>query len=158
MKKNRIQRLNPEPVQAALAATPAPDPDPQPKKRKAKPSALSDTLREWESLLNAVADNAADLAPVELYRKAVVESLDKVKQAKGVQELHDANRQASTRTLNEVLLEGKDRVVRLRGAIRAALGPTTERLTQFGIRPLRRRQLAQQKATPELPQPEIAAK
>jgi len=159
-KKNRVQRLKPEPVPAELAATPAPDPnpDPQPKKRKAKPAALSDILREWESLLNAVADNMADLGPVELYRKALVESLDQVRQAKGVQELLDANRQAATRTLGEVLLEGKDRVVRLRGAIRAALGPTTERLTQFGIRPLRRRQLAQQKANPQIPQPEIAAK
>ena len=53
--------------------------------------------------------------------------------------------------------EGKDQAVRLRGVIRAALGPTTERLTQFGIRPFRRRQLAQQEPPKPAPQPEIAA-
>jgi hypothetical protein len=157
-KKSRIQRLKPERVQEELAATPAPAPDPQPKKRKAKPSALADTLRDWESLLTAVADHAAELGVAEPYRAALAESLDKVRQAKGVQELHDAHRQTSTRTLGEVLMEGKDRAVRLRGAIQAVLGPTTERLIQFGIRPSRRRQLAQQETPKPVPQPEIVAK
>jgi hypothetical protein len=159
-KKSRIQRLKPERVQEGLAATPnpAPNPTPDPPKRKAKPSALADTLRDWESLLNAAVDHAAELGGTEPYRAALAESLDKVKQAKGVQELHDAHRQASTRTLGEVLFEGKDRAVRLRGSIRAALGPTTERLIQFGIRPSRRRQLAQQETPKPVPQPEIVSK
>jgi len=154
-KKSRIQRLKPERVQDGLAATPSPTPDPP--KRKAKPNALADVLREWESLLNAVADHAGELGVAEPYRAARAESLDKVREAKGVQEMYDANRQASTRSLGEALFEGKDRAVRLRGVIRAVLGPTTERLTQFGIRPFRRRQLAKQDA-PKPTQPEIAEK
>ena len=132
---------------------PNPSPNPQPKKRLAKPGALSDLLREWESLLNAVADHAADLGPADPYRAALAESLEKVKQAKGVQELNAAAKQTSTQTLKQMVSEGKDRAIRLRGAIRAALGPTTEMLTQFGIRPLRRRPLRHKQQPSEAPTP-----
>ena len=137
--------------------SPSPAPNPQPKKRKSKPSALADVLREWESLLSAVADHAAELAPADPYRTALADSLEKIKQAKGIQELHGATKQMSTQTLKEILVEGKERAIRLRGSIRAALGPTTERLTQFGIPPLRRRALRHKQpveAPPPAPAPQ----
>src|SRR5689334_18675974 len=111
----------------------------QPKKRKSKPNAFADHLREWESLLDAVADNAAELAPIEAHRAALAQSLERARQTKALQESHTATRQQTTHTLNRALVEGKDQVIRLRGAIRAELGPTTERLKQFGVHPLRRR-------------------
>jgi hypothetical protein len=144
----------------ATTPNPNPNPNPQPKKKKTKPSAFADVLQEWASLLTAVADRAPDMAPVEPHRAALAETLEKAKKAKGVQESHGASRQSTTQTLKEILVEGKDRAIRLRGAIRAELGPTTEQLTQFGIRPLRRRPLRhkQQGGTPSptpAPQPEI---
>ncbi|HEV7518849.1 MAG TPA: hypothetical protein VGR07_21350 [Thermoanaerobaculia bacterium] len=46
--------------------------------------------------------------------------------------------------------------IRLRGAIRAEMGPTTEQLTQFGIRPLRRRPLRHKSQTPSpAPSPSV---
>jgi hypothetical protein len=140
-----------------MNTTVTPDPAPQPKKKKTKPSAFADFLREWESLLAAVADRAPDLAPVEPHRTALAETLDKARKAKGVQESHGASRQSTTQTLKEILVEGKDRAIRLRGAIRAELGPTTEQLTQFGIRPIRRRPLRhkQEAGTPAPPPVEI---
>jgi hypothetical protein len=121
-----------------MATNPSPDPTPPPKKRASRKS-LADILRNWESLLGAVADHATDLSTVEPHRAALAESLDQVRAAKGAQALQGATRQTSTQTLQQVLTEGQDRAIRLRGAIRAELGPTTEMLTQFGIRPLRRR-------------------
>jgi hypothetical protein len=95
-------------------------------------------------------------SPIEPHRAALAETLDKARQAKGLQESHRAGKQTTTQTLKEIVVEGKDR------AIRAELGPTTEQLTQFGIRPLRRRPLRhkQQGGTPPpapAPQPEAPA-
>jgi hypothetical protein len=145
----------------ATTPNPNPSPNPQPKKKKNKPSALADVLQEWDSLLAAVADRAPDLAPVEPHRAALAETLDRAKKAKGVQESHGASRQTTTQTLKEILVEGKDQAIRLRGAIRAELGPTTEQLTQFGIRPIRRRPLRHKSAAAPTPppasQPELQA-
>jgi hypothetical protein len=113
--------------------------NPSPKKKKSKPNAFSDVLREWESLLSAVDDHAAVLAPINPHRAALADSLEKARQTKALQESHVATKQSTTQSLREVITEGKDRAIRLRGAIRAELGPTTEQLTQFGIPPLRRR-------------------
>ena len=55
------------------------------------------------------------------------------------------------------MVEGKDQAIRLRGAIRAELGPTTEQLTQFGIHPLRRRPL-RHKPDPPTPPPAVEVK
>jgi hypothetical protein len=148
-----------------LTPDPSPSPDPQPKKRKGKPNAFADVLRAWESMLNAVADHPAELATVEPHRAALATSLDKAKQAKNLQESHGAGKQATTQSLQEIVVEGKDQAIRLRNAIRAELGPTTELLTQFGMRPLRRRPL-RHKTTPTdtptpppapAPQPEVQA-
>jgi hypothetical protein len=138
-----------------MSTTPTPNPKP---KKKSKPAAFSDVLQDWDSLLNAVADNTPDLASVEPHRSALATSLGKARAAKAVQESHVANRQSTTQSLKEILVEGKDQAIRLRGAIRAALGPTTEQLTQFGIPPLRRRPLRHKPdppTPPPSPQPEV---
>ncbi|HZF09234.1 MAG TPA: hypothetical protein VFE33_10640 [Thermoanaerobaculia bacterium] len=137
-----------------------PEPTPQPQKRKMKPRAFSDLLREWESLLDAVADHAAELAPVESHRAAVADSLEKARQAKAFQDSHKASKQKTTQSLKSIVIEGEDRVRRLRGAIRAEMGTTTEQLTQFGILPIRRRPARHQPDTPTptpAPQPEAQA-
>jgi hypothetical protein len=102
--------------------------------------------------------HAPDLAPVEPHRAALADSLGKARAAKGVQESHGASRQSTTQSLKEIMVEGKDQAIRLRGASRAALGPTTEQLTQFGIPPLRRRPLRHKSDPPvpaPAPQPEV---
>jgi hypothetical protein len=137
--------------------TPDPNPTPQPpqpKKAKSKPSAVADVLRQWQSLLAAVDDHAAEIPVVAPHRAALAESLGKAQAAKGLQESHAASRQATTQSLQEILVEGKDRAIRLRGAIRAELGPTTEQLNQYGIRPIRRRP-RRHKSTPTPAQPEL---
>ncbi len=135
--------------------TPVPSPTPQPKKKKGKPNAFADHLRKWDSLLNAVADHAAELAPIEAHRAALADSLDKARQAKGLQESHLATKQVMTQNLSEIFTEGKDRATRLRGAIRAELGLTTEQLVQFGIHPVRRRPSRHKPAAAPAPAPQV---
>ena len=160
-----VDPLKPERVQEGVAAgpgtgpspAPGPDPGPQAKKKKSKPKAFVDVVHEWESLIGAVETRIPNRAAVEPHRAALAESVDKAKTTKTLQETHDTNRQSSTQDLKAILVEGMDRMIRLRGAIRAELGPTTEQLKQFGIRPIRRRLLQVPDPTPAPPpQPEVA--
>ncbi|HEV7516454.1 MAG TPA: hypothetical protein VGR07_09155 [Thermoanaerobaculia bacterium] len=138
-------------------AHPTPQPVPQAKKRKRKPEALADILRDWEALLGAVADHEGALAVVEPHRAALAESLERARQAKALQESHRASRQRETQVLKELRAEGRDRAIRLRGAVRAELGTRTERLVQFGIHPLGRRPLRRRPSETPAPQLELQA-
>jgi hypothetical protein len=132
--------------------SPTPNPNPQPKKRK-RSNAFSDLLVAWEALLGAVSDHGSDLARVEPHRAALADTLEKIKQAKVLQVAHRATKQRTTQTLKAMLMEGKDRAARLRGAIRAELGTANEQLVQFGIPPIRRRVTRSQQSATETPQP-----
>jgi hypothetical protein len=139
--------------------SPNPVPNPQPKKRKKQNAAFSDLLREWEGLLGAVTEHGSDLARVEPHRAALADTLEGIKQAKILQDAHRATRQRTTQTLKEMVVAGKDRAARLRGAVRAELGTANEQLVQFGIPPVRRRVTrSQQSAASTTPsQPELQA-
>jgi hypothetical protein len=141
--------------------SPNPVPNPQPKKRKKQNAAFSDLLREWEGLLGAVTEHGSDLARVEPHRAALADTLEGIKQAKILQDAHRATRQRTTQTLKEMVVAGKDRAARLRGAVRAELGTANEQLVQFGIPPVRRRVTRSQQsaasASTTPPQPELQA-
>ncbi|HTQ81254.1 MAG TPA: hypothetical protein VMM92_14750 [Thermoanaerobaculia bacterium] len=143
------QALTPDP-------NPSPNPEPPPKHRRQVRRTLADTLLDWESLLAAVADNGADLAVVEPYRAALAATLERGRTIKATQQSQDAGRQGSTETLRDVIQEGKEQAISLRGAVRAALGPTAKKLVQFNIRPLTRRPRADKSSNPA-PAPETAA-
>jgi hypothetical protein len=135
--------------------TPNPNPNPQPKKRKKQNIAFADLLQEWDALLGAVTDHGSALSPVDPHRTALADILQKIKQAKVLQDSHRATKQRTTQQLKELLVEGKDRAARLRGAVRAEMGTGNEQLVQFGIHPVRRRvtrsqQSATATATPPL--------
>jgi hypothetical protein len=139
---------------------PSPNPNPQPKKKPGK--SFSDLLVEWDSLLDAVAGHGDNLARVDPYRAALADTLAKIKEAKSLQVSHRATKQRTTQQLKAMLLEGKDRAARLRGAIRAEMGTANEQLVQFGISPLRPRvtrsqQSATETVSPPAPQPELQA-
>jgi hypothetical protein len=117
-------------------------------------------VHQWEALLSAMAEHATELARLEPQRAALAESLEKARQAKALQDSHRAGKQRTTQTLKEIIAEGKERAIRLRGAIRGEMGTSTEQLVQFGIQPIRRRaSRAKQGGTPAptptpAPQPE----
>ncbi|HTQ78388.1 MAG TPA: hypothetical protein VMM92_00215 [Thermoanaerobaculia bacterium] len=129
---------------------------PQPKKKN-KQRALADLFREWEAMIQAYDANAADLAPISAHRAALADSLEKAKAAKGLQDAYRGNRQATTQKLKGIVLEGQDRAIRMRRAVGAQLGPGTEQLVQFGIRPLRRRGLPRSTEPTPAPAPQPTA-
>lgn len=102
-------------------------------------SSYADVVLNWEGLLTAVLENAQFLPNVEPHRAAMEKHLAAMKVVKARQDAHTAGRQEATQELRSMLAEGRDLATRLRGAVKADLGPRTERLVHFGIAPTRKR-------------------
>jgi hypothetical protein len=109
------------------------------------------TTDAWERLLVATQENLEQLPSVEPHRSALEKHLQATKTVKARQDSHTAARQEATQELRAMIGQGRELVIRLRGAIRAELGPRSERLVQFGIAPIRKRT---RRRKPEEPGPE----
>jgi hypothetical protein len=115
-------------------------------------SSYADTIRDWDSLLIAVRENTELLPDIERHRTALELHMESTRQVKTRQDSFAAGRQGATQDLKEMLTKGRELAIRLRGAVKANIGPKNERLVQFGVAPLRpRRRPPVEK--PELPPP-----
>ena len=103
------------------------------------PSSYADYIRDWESLETAVMDHAGQFPGHEVHLVELQEARDEVKSVKAQQDLHAGARQKATQDLGAALDRGKEAAVKLRGFIKAKLGPRNELLNRFGIAPMRRR-------------------
>jgi hypothetical protein len=96
-------------------------------------------FREWESLVNAYQENAPTLGDIESLRAPLVSILARLKELKSRQENLEGARQQTTQEIRDLVEEGREVVRRLRVYAKARLGTRNERLTQFGVAPLRKR-------------------
>lgn len=102
-------------------------------------SSYADVVLDWERLLLAVQDNTDNLPESERLRAALQQHLDETRALKARQVSAAALRQRTTQELKVKLEEGRELAMRLRGTVRAGLGPRNEGLVQFGMAPLRAR-------------------
>jgi hypothetical protein len=102
-------------------------------------NSYADTTNDWEGLLVATLEHLGQLPSVEAHRFALEQHLQATKTVKARQDSHTAGRQEATQELRSMILQGRELATRLRGAIRADLGPKNERLVQFGVKPVRKR-------------------
>jgi hypothetical protein len=109
------------------------------KKTNRKGNALPDLMSDWSGLLTAVQEDADVLPNVEPHRQAMEQALKDVQEAKARQEMHTASKQQATQDLKAKVANGKEKAIRLRGAVRADIGPRSERLVHYRIAPLRKR-------------------
>jgi len=70
------------------------------------------------------------------------------------QDTATAVKQETTRELKQRLALGRDLAIRLRGAVKAAIGPRSELLKRFGMAPLRKREKPPEESSPEEKPPE----
>lgn len=103
------------------------------------PSSYADYIRDWDSLETAVADHADLLAGIEAHLAELQQARDEVKSVKAQQDLYAGARQKATQDLGVALELGKEAAVKLRGFVKAKLGPKNELLNRFGVAPVRRR-------------------
>ena len=117
-------------------------------------TSYADIIRDWDSLLTAVKDNAAELPDAERHRAALQQHLEETKALKAQQDAARAVRQRSTQMLDEMLNKGKELAVRLRGSVRASIGPKNELLVQYGVAPQRKRKKSAAGKPTEVPSPQ----
>ena len=116
------------------------------------PSSYADYIRDWESLETAVADHADLLAGIEAHVVELQGARDEVKSVKAQQDLYAGARQKATQDLGVALERGKEAAVKLRGFVKAKLGPKNELLNRFGVAPVRRRVRTVEKPPPSPPE------
>lgn len=102
-------------------------------------SSYPDVVHDLEALLTATEEHAASLPTVEPHRVALSNQLDEIKSIKARQDSAQATRQQSTQDLKAAVIRGRELGIRLRGAVKADVGPKSELLVRFGIAPIRRR-------------------
>jgi hypothetical protein len=124
-------------------------------------------FRDWESLIGAFDHNPDLLISVETIKGELEASLAQARALKVEQENLTGLRKAVSQRLLQTLAVGREAVHKLRSYVITRLGPRSERLTQFGITPIRSRSVSRTSVTapggattvptpaPDPPEPEI---
>jgi hypothetical protein len=112
-------------------------------------NSYADVIQDWQALLAAFKDNAERLPGIEEELAALEKALTEAMAVKSRQDSYRSEKQKATQELGEILENGRDLAMRLRGAVRFKIGPRSEKLVQFGMTPLRRRK--GRKPKPEQP-------
>jgi outer membrane murein-binding lipoprotein Lpp len=110
-------------------------------------------IRQWEKLLAAVQEHAPSLPSADIHRATMEQMVGQVKDVKARQDSLQAARQATTQELEALLTKTSEASIRLRGVVKADIGPKSEQLVHFGIAPLRKR--SRRAAEIEVKPPEI---
>lgn len=106
----------------------------------------ADLVTHFENLTTSVAANKDDLAHLQdLGTQLAVETAG-AKAALVRQSTQRAEAQQTTQDLQGFIARGKDLATRLRTGVRSKYGNRSEKLTEFEVRPLRKRKAATPKA------------
>jgi hypothetical protein len=90
-------------------------------------------------LLAALMENAATLPDVVVERLGLELALTAAEEAKNRQDAAVGNKQLATQELQGALATAKDAAIRLQSAAKFKLGPRSEKLVVFQVKPLRKR-------------------
>lgn len=101
-------------------------------------------IRDLEELTEADDRNPDMQQELAKERQGLNMSLGDIKTLKARQQELTALRQEVTQQLNAAFTRGKDAAITYRSAVRAKVGPRSERLVHYKIAPLRRRPRKQQ--------------
>jgi hypothetical protein len=98
-----------------------------------------DTVDDWEGLLTSARNNADKLPDISRHTTPLELVLGQTKEMKALQKSHTAARQEASQQLKKLLAQGRELAIRLRAVVRGEIGPTSERLVQFKVKPIRKR-------------------
>src|SRR4051812_45872007 len=115
-------------------------------------TSFADVMRGWEKLVASTTANKDELPHIDAYRQQLELEMAGAKAASVRQASLNAEVQQSTRDLEGFLQRGSDLAVRMRSGIRTKYGNHAEKLTEFGMKPFRKRKKA---TTVEKPPPQV---
>ncbi len=102
-------------------------------------TSLADFVTDWEKLLKNVTDTAAELPNIDVYKTPLDQMLAEAKDGLALAAARVGVKQQETQDRQTLMKEGKEAASKLRLAIKAHFGPKSERLLQYGIKPIRKR-------------------
>jgi hypothetical protein len=109
-------------------------------------NSLADFMADWDRLVKNVTTNAADLPDLTLYKAPLEQLLTKAQEGMARSKIHQGLKQEENKAVQALMDAGKEAAVKLRAAIKAHLGPRSERLIDYGMKPLRPRSKTSRKA------------
>jgi hypothetical protein len=102
-------------------------------------SSIADAIVAWEKAAANARANAMDVPGMESYLAPLEKILTDAKDLTARLDMRKGVKQQETKDRNELLQAGKVQVSRIRSAIKAFFGPNSERVIEFGARPVRPR-------------------
>jgi hypothetical protein len=119
---------------------------------------LADELEEWYSIAAGMADTEGlDKPDLRDLHEQLAAMIDAVRQLAAEQADLKGRRQTITQQLRITRRHGQDLLIRIKSAIRAALGHNNELLVRFNIRPIRSRKTREGTGLTLFPRPDLAA-
>jgi len=97
------------------------------------------TLNGWERLLAAFEANADDFPQLETYRVQLAAMLGELQGTAAQQAALAASKQAKSKHLRSLLVEGRKLANFMRSGVRRRYGDDSEKLVEFGLLPFRGR-------------------
>ncbi|HVR96024.1 MAG TPA: hypothetical protein VMW27_05385 [Thermoanaerobaculia bacterium] len=111
-------------------------------------TSFADFVHGWEQLLAALDINGSELPDVSVHRQPLEKVLVDAKAISARQDAHRAGLGLATRELAAVMLEGRDAPNRLRNFLKSHHGLRSDKLTEYGVKPLRKRSQLKSKKKP----------
>src|SRR5215203_854994 len=111
-------------------------------------------LGECRTIAMVVALNTEDLTSAQEDRGLLDVTVEQIEQADTRQKYHKFQFQQATRDLENLTSLGRDLLLRLKNAVRARYGITSEKLAEFGLNPRRSRTAKTKPTEPGPPPPE----
>jgi hypothetical protein len=115
---------------------------------------IADFLVSWDNLLANVQANAAEVPDLAVYTAPLRQVLTETKDITARLDARRALKQQDSRDRRVLLHQGVAAAARLRAALKAHYGLDSERLIEYGSRPLRPRKRAKKNPPPQSPQPQ----
>jgi|SRR3954468_76804 len=116
-------------------------------------TAQAKVFRDWEAVLGATAQNAAQLPGVDALKADLEALLAQARELKIQQESHEGSRLVTTQQLKEVIEDGREAARKLRAFAVVHLGTANKALAQFGVSPRQRR--GKKTTSPGTPPPTV---
>lgn len=116
-----------------------------------KRTSIADYLQDWETLLAALEENAAEVPQAEVARAKLQGLLAQARSLMPLQAAQIAAKQSTSEQLGQVVTTGRKAASVIRFILKEHYGNRSQKLAEFRIQPFRSR------TSPPPPAPEIAA-